>query len=89
MYGTAQFKLDRTRMQHGLDTTRFSFHTNASMRVHACKPACVRKIDDINPTLHNSHVCTRRVHDARLQVRNAHAKFGLRVYANCKPTTAE
>ena len=35
MYGTAQFKLDRTRVQHGLDTTRFSFHTNASMRVYA------------------------------------------------------
>ena len=34
-YGTAQFKLDRTRVQHGLNTTRFSFHTHASVSVHA------------------------------------------------------
>ena len=33
-YGTAQFKLDRTRVQHGLNTTRFSFYMRASMRVH-------------------------------------------------------
>ena len=33
-YGIAQFKLDRTCMQHGLDTTHFSFHMHASMRVH-------------------------------------------------------
>ena len=30
-----QFKLDRTDMQQGHDTTRFSFHTHASLRVHA------------------------------------------------------
>ena len=30
-YGTAQFKLDRTHMQHGLDMTRFHF-----TRVQAC-----------------------------------------------------
>ena len=34
-YSTTQFKLDRTRMQHGRDMARFSFHTRASMRVHA------------------------------------------------------
>ena len=34
-YSTVQFKLDRTRMQYGLDTTRFSFHMHESMRVHA------------------------------------------------------
>ena len=34
-YGTAQFKFDRTLVQHGLNTTRFSFHTHASMCVHA------------------------------------------------------
>ena len=34
LYSTAQFKLDRTRTQHGLDTTRFSFHMHASLRVH-------------------------------------------------------
>ena len=32
-------------MQHGLDTTRFSFHTCVSM--HAC--AC--QIDDVKPTM--------------------------------------
>ena len=35
MYGTAQFKLDRTRMQQGHNMTRFSFHTHASLHVHA------------------------------------------------------
>ena len=35
LYSTAQFKLDRTRVQHGLDTTHFSFHMRASMHVHA------------------------------------------------------
>ena len=34
-YGIAQFKLDSTFMQQGHDTTRFSFHTRASLRVHA------------------------------------------------------
>ena len=34
-YGIAQFKLDRTRIQQGHDTTRFSFHTHPSLRVHA------------------------------------------------------
>ena len=34
-YGTAQFKLDRTQVQHVLDTTHFSFHTRASIHVHA------------------------------------------------------
>ena len=35
MYGTAQFKLDRTRVQQGHGMTRFSFHTHASLHVHA------------------------------------------------------
>ena len=34
-YGIAQFKLDRTHVQHGLNTTCFSFHMGASMHVHA------------------------------------------------------
>ena len=34
-YNIAQFTLDRTYVQHGLDTTCFSFHTLASLRVHA------------------------------------------------------
>ena len=33
-YSTAQFKLDRTRVQHGLDMTYFLFHMCASMCVH-------------------------------------------------------
>ena len=32
--GTAQFKLDRIHVQQGHDTTRFSFHTRASLCVH-------------------------------------------------------
>ena len=35
MYGTAQFKLDRTRIQQGHDMTRFPFHTHANLHVHA------------------------------------------------------
>ena len=160
-YSTAQFKLDRTCMQHGLDTTCFSFHMRASMRVHArlmmSNLPCIahvrtRRLHDAHVPhdmffihmrasmrvharlmmsnlpciahvrtrrLHDAHVphdmffihmrasmrvharllmsnlpciahvCTRRVHDAHVHVRNAHAKFGLRVYANCKPRTAE
>ena len=34
IYGTAQFKLDRTRVWHRLDTTHFSFYMHASMCVH-------------------------------------------------------
>ena len=34
-YGTAQFKLDRARMQQGHDTTHFSFRTRASLHMHA------------------------------------------------------
>ena len=35
IYSTAQFKLDSTRVQQGHNTTRFSFHTHASLHVHA------------------------------------------------------
>ena len=34
-YNIAQFTLDRTYVQNGLDMTCFSFHTLASLRVHA------------------------------------------------------
>ena len=57
-YGTAQFELDRTRGQHGLDTTRFSFHTRAIMRVHA------RKMTSNLRTIQSCCVHTRRVHDS-------------------------
>ena len=33
-YGTALFKLNRVRVQHGLDRTCFSFYTCASICVH-------------------------------------------------------
>ena len=42
-------------MQHGLDTTRFSFHTHANL--------CARKID-IKPTMQSSRIHTRCVHDS-------------------------
>ena len=35
LYGTAQFKLDRTRVWHGLDMTHFFILQAAIMRVHA------------------------------------------------------
>ena len=56
---------------------------------HACKPACARKIGDIKPTMQSSRVHTNCVQDARMHVRNAHAKFGLRMHANCKQRTVE
>ena len=34
-YGTAQFKLNRIRMQHGLNTICFLFYMHASMHVYA------------------------------------------------------
>ena len=74
-YGTAQFKLDRTYMQQGHDTIFIS---------HTCKPACARKIGDVKPTMQSFHVRNAHVH-----VKNAHTKFRLRVYANCKQMTAE
>ena len=33
-YSTAQFKVDRARMWHGLNITRFSFYVHVRMRVH-------------------------------------------------------
>ena len=47
---TAQFKLDRTHMQHGLDMTCFSFCM--------CKHVCAHKIDDIKPTIQSFCVHT-------------------------------
>ena len=78
-----QLKFDRTHVQQG--TTRH----DTFFISHACKPACACKIDDVRPTVQSSRVHTRLVHDACVHVRNAHAKFGLFVHANCKPRTAE
>ena len=35
IHGTAQFKLDSAHVQQEHDTTRFLFHTHASLHVHA------------------------------------------------------
>ena len=56
---------------------------------HACKPECACKISDVKPTVQSSCVRTRHVHYACVHVRNAHAKFRLRVHANYKLRTAE
>ena len=63
-YGTAQFKLDRTCVQQGHDTTCFSFHMHASLYVHArlvtsnlpCK-ALVYALD-----MCRMHVCMAGMH---------------------------
>ena len=78
-----QLNLNLTAHAYSKGTTRHVFIS------HACKLACARKIGDIKLTVQSSRVCTRRVHDARVHVRNAHAKFGLRVHTNCKPRTVE
>ena len=83
MYGTAQFTVNLTEHTCSKGTIRYFFIS------HTCKPACARKIGDVKPTIQSSRVWTRRVHDVHVHVRNAHAKFGLLVHANCKPRTAE
>ena len=44
---------------------------------------CAHKIGDVKPIVQSSRVCTRHVHDACMNVRNAYSKFGLRMHANC------
>ena len=64
MYSTAQFKLDRTCMQQGHDTTHFSFCTRASLRVQArlmtlslpCK-ALMYALD-----MYTMHACMSEMH---------------------------
>ena len=70
-YDTAQFKLDKARVWHVLDTTCFFIS-------HACRHACVRKIDDVETLVQSTRVCTRRVAEARVHFRHVHAKSGLR-----------
>ena len=57
-------------MWHVLDMTRFSFR----------RRACARKIDDVETLVQSTHVCTKRVAEARVHVKYVHAKSGLRVY---------
>ena len=74
-------KPDRTHVQQGHGTTRFSSH--------ACKPACAHKIGDVTPAVQSFRVHTRCVHNAHVHVRNSHTKFRLCMHANCKPKTVE
>ena len=83
--GMVQLNLNLTEHACSKGMTR----RNKFIISHACKPVCAHKIDDIKPTVQSSNVRIISVHDAHLHVRNAHAKFGLRVHANCKPRTAE
>ena len=55
---TAQFKLDRTHVQHGFDT-KIDFFI-----LHVCKHACACKIDDVKPTVQSSRECTICVDDS-------------------------
>ena len=61
--------------------TRFSFHTRVSLRVH-------KRLVTSN-LLCKALMYALDVRDARVHVRNAHAKFGLRVHANYNPRTVE
>ena len=81
-YGTAQFKLNKTRVQHGLNMTRFSFYMHATMRVYATLNLL------FNALVHALDVYIT-VADAHVHDRNAHAKFELHMHANCKPGTVE
>ena len=67
MYGTAQFKLDKARVWHVLDTTCF----------HFARVQCARKINDIETLVQSTRVRTIRVAEARVHVRYVHAKSGL------------
>ena len=46
--------------------------------LHTCRHVCARKIDDVETLMQSTRVRTRRVAEARLHVRNVHAKSGLR-----------
>ena len=66
--------------------TRFSFRMRASLHVHTNVHA---RLVMFKPAVQCSCVHTRCMHDACVHVRNAHAKFELRVNANCKPRTVD
>ena len=80
---TVQLNLNLIEYMRSKGTTSHVFHFTCMQAFGA------RKIDDIKPSMQSSRVCTRRVHDARMHVRNANAKFVLCVHAYCKPRTAE
>ena len=67
-HGTAQFKLDRTHVQQGHDTTCFSFHTCASLRVHArlmtSNLPCIALVYALDMCM--MHVCMSAMHTPNL-----------------------
>ena len=80
--------------------TCFSFYMRASMHVHKrfmtsnlSFKTIVYAIDvctAVGRRVHGSwQMCAWQLADICMPVRNAHAKIGLRVHANCKPRTAE
>ena len=78
-YGTAQFKLDKTRVRQVLNTTRFSFCTRASMRMLArsmtqklSSRALVYALDVCTIICTSTRACKERTH--------------LGVYTNYKPS---
>ena len=73
---TVQLNLNLTEHVCSKGMTRHIFIS------HTYKPTRARKIGDVKPAVQSSRVRTRRVHDALVHVRNAHAKFGLRMHAN-------
>ena len=64
-----QLNLNLTEHACSKGTTRQAFHFTRA------QAACARKISDVKPTVQGSHVCTRRVHNAHVLVKNAHTKF--------------
>ena len=86
LYSTAQCKLERRLMRYGLNTTRCSFYTCASMHVHARLMMSNLSFKTL------MYVRTRRVHDS-LQtdacLSGTHMPNLDYVYAKCKTRTTE
>ena len=68
IYSTAQFKLDRTRVQQGHDTKRFSFHMRASLRAHArlmtSSLSCIALVYALDVCM--MHACMSEMHTPNL-----------------------
>ena len=84
-YSTAQIKLDRTHVQHGLNTTCLSFYMRASMRVHA---GLMISNLSFKALVYALDVCTT-VCRCTCACQENTCQFELCVHANCKPRTAE
>ena len=81
-YGTAQFKLDKARVSHVLDTTHFSFHTRAGMRVltrsMTWKLSCRVLVYALD--VWQKHACMSGTYTPNLVC------VHLGMYTNCKPS---